>query len=279
METYTVDSLMQCINDSVMEIGQAEGMRKYLKVLSNNPEFGLIESICLYIQYPQGKLLYSFTHWKNRYGRHVKPDATGIKILTFDEDDIPKISTLFDISQTEGKALVLPEDEKIRNKEAQEECGRIIRDEIRKQAILKRIPINALLCEFTYYILFGHFCMEYPDLNNILRQYSCDDRRYINAYLKELSELTGNVYRSLINTYLNEIKSLARIEPEKEASVHDLKVPKDEKKVATSQQKPIFIKGFPEKHMDVPDKKKKSVLEKLRQMQKLAKIYNEQRQG
>ena len=50
METvYTVDSLVQRINDSVMEIGKADGMRKYLNVLSNNPEFGLIESICLYI--------------------------------------------------------------------------------------------------------------------------------------------------------------------------------------------------------------------------------------
>ena len=291
METvYTVDSLVQRINDSVMEIGQAEGMRKYLKVLSNNPEFGLIESICLYIQYPQGKLLYSFIHWKNCYGRHVKPDATGIKILEFDEEDNPKLCTVFDVSQTEGKAFEW-KNEKIQNKNAQEEFGRILCDEIKKQAIMKRIPMNSLLCAFTYYILVSYFCIERPELNEFLKQYAYEDRRYINAYLKELSELTGNVYHSLIDNYSNKIKSLAQVEPEKN-TVPDpdevLKVPeKSEEKVATSQQINQVLKELPEKKINpindsgnaCKGRKKKSVLAKLKEMQQLAKIYNEQRQG
>lgn len=275
METaYTVDSLVQRMSDSVMEIGQADGMRKYLNVLANNPEFGLIESICLYIQYPQGKLLYSFICWKNQYGRHVKPDATGIRILEFDEQNNPKLCTVFDISQTEGKAFEW-KNEKIQNKNAQKEFGDILNDEIKKQAIMKRIPINSLLCAFAYYILAGYFCAECPDIDRFLKQYTpSDDRQYINAYLKELSELTGNVYHSLIDNYSNKIKSLAQVEPEKN-TVPDpdevLKVPeKSEGKVATSQQRYKKVCKVT---------KKESVLAKLKEMQQLAKIYNEQRQG
>lgn len=289
METvYTVDSLVQKINDSVMEIGQAEGMRKYLKVLSNNPEFGLIESICLYIQYPQGKLLYSFLHWKNCYGRHIKPDATGIKILEFDKEDNPKLSTVFDVSQTEGKAFEWKND-KIRNSNAQEEFCRILSDEIKKQAIMKRIPLNSLLCAFAEYILVSYFCGDYPECDEFLKQYSYDDRRYINAYLKELSELTGNVYHAIIDNYSNKIKHLAQMEPEKNTIPDEvLKVSeKNEEKVATSQQKKQVLKELPEKRGKAINaagdaykgRKKKSVLAKLKEMQHLAKIYNEQRQG
>ena len=289
METvYTVDSLVQRINDSVMEIGRADGMRKYLNVLANNPEFGLIESICLYIQYPQGKLLYSFICWKNQYGRHVKPDATGIKILEFDEQDNPKLCTVFDISQTEGKAFEW-KNEKIQNKNAQKEFGDILNDEIKKQAIMKRIPMNSLLCAFAYYILAGYFCAECPELDEFLKQYSYDDRRYINAYLKELSELTGNVYHSLMDNYCNKIKSLAQIEPEKNTVPDEvLKISeKSAEKVATSQQTHKVLKKIPQKaaslakHEEKPCKaaKKASVLAKLKKMQQLAKIYNEQRQG
>lgn len=283
METvYTVDTLVQRINAAVMEIGQADGMRKYLKVLSNNPEFGLIESICLYFQYPQGRLLYSFVRWKNQYGRHVKPDAAGIKILTFDDEDNPKIGTVFDVSQTEGKAFKW-ENDKIRNGNAQVEAGRIIWAEIKKQAIIKRIPVNSLLCAFAHYILVSYFCVDSPKCDEFLKQYSYDDRQYINAYLKELSELTGNTYRAIADNYVNEIKRLAQIEPEKDSVPVDVSE-KAEEKVAASRQRSQKPPEKKIKTVNVADeaykgRKKKSVLAKLKEMQQLAKIYNEQRQG
>lgn len=134
-----LDEIMEGLERGVNDILSSENYKKYLKFLSSFHQYSLNNTILIYAQKPDASLVAGYRKWQTM-GRQVKKGEKGIKILApipvrvkservkrdpitkeiiKGEDGEPmkeeveatipkfKISTVFDIEQTEGEPMVI----------------------------------------------------------------------------------------------------------------------------------------------------------------------------
>lgn len=108
--------LSEKIENGVKQIFSGEDYKKYLAVVGKFHNYSINNSILILLQKPDASYVAGFNTWK-KMNRFVKKGEKGIRILapcpikTKNEDDedetimLFKVTTVFDISQTEGEPL------------------------------------------------------------------------------------------------------------------------------------------------------------------------------
>ena len=133
-----VKEKLELIEKGVKEVFESDKYKKHLQVMSKFHNYSMRNQLLISIQKPKSTLVKGFQSWKKEFGRNIKKGEKGISIIspiehkkTVDIDKIDpitkepikdengniikekkvetfklyKISTVFDISQTEGKEI------------------------------------------------------------------------------------------------------------------------------------------------------------------------------
>lgn len=119
----SIDDLLDLLQQGIREVLEGEQYCEYLKVMARFPSYSMKNTMLIYQQCPQATMVAGYQTWSRIFGRHVKRGEKGIRILapytykTKDRDDPDgepvtrtgfRSISVFDISQTEGRALPLP---------------------------------------------------------------------------------------------------------------------------------------------------------------------------
>ena len=133
-----INEITDRLEQGVVELFESDRYKEYLKVMSKFYEYSLNNTVLIAMQKPDATLVAGYNTWKKVYGRHVKKDEKGIRILApspykirhkvekkdpqtgktmLDKDGKPvteekeitipafKVVSVFDVSQTEGREL------------------------------------------------------------------------------------------------------------------------------------------------------------------------------
>ena len=144
METKpsAMDETLKKLEEGVKTLFTSEGYQKYLKTMAKFSSYSFNNTVLIASQRPDATLVAGYRAWQTKFGRQVKRGEKGIKIITpmkvtetkevtlvdplthkikRDADGRPmkelrdvtiprfRVTTVFDISQTEGKELPVPE--------------------------------------------------------------------------------------------------------------------------------------------------------------------------
>lgn len=126
------------LEHGLTELFESDRYKEYLKVMSKFHDYSLNNTVLIAMQKPDATFVAGYNAWKKEYGRHVKKDEKGIRILApspykirqkvekkdpqtgktmLDKDGKPvieekeitipafKVVSVFDVSQTEGREL------------------------------------------------------------------------------------------------------------------------------------------------------------------------------
>ena len=140
METKpsAMDETLKKLEEGVKTLFTSEGYQKYLKTMAKFSSYSFNNTVLIASQRPDATLVAGYRAWQTKFGRQVKRGEKGIKIITpmkvtetkevtlvdplthkikRDADGRPmkelrdvtiprfRVTTVFDISQTEGKEL------------------------------------------------------------------------------------------------------------------------------------------------------------------------------
>lgn len=120
-----VNEIMEQLEKGVAELFESDKFKEYLTCMSKFHNYSLNNTLLIAMQKPDATLVAGFNAWKFKHGRAVKKGEKGIKILapyTYkvdaetgkepDSEDAKTVertgfkpTSVFDISQTEGKEL------------------------------------------------------------------------------------------------------------------------------------------------------------------------------
>ena len=137
MNRNQVEEITKKLEQGIKDLFQSDRFKDYLKVMSRFHHYSFQNSMLISLQCPDATRVAGFNDWKNKFGRSVKKGEKGIKIFApapykinreqdkLDANGNPikdkngnvlkepveitvqayKLTTVFDISQTEGKEL------------------------------------------------------------------------------------------------------------------------------------------------------------------------------
>lgn len=132
-----VKALLNQLEDGIKGLFESEKYKEYLDVMSRFHNYSYNNLMLIYMQYPQATNIAGFESWKRSFNRHVKKGEKAIKIIApefvkkeietvrkdsagntvYDSNGNPvkdkkiqeyinyHITSVFDVSQTEGEAL------------------------------------------------------------------------------------------------------------------------------------------------------------------------------
>ncbi|MBR2760901.1 MAG: ImmA/IrrE family metallo-endopeptidase [Solobacterium sp.] len=118
MNAYSFQSVFQTIEEGVRRIQDSGQYKEYLNVMTKFHTYSFNNVMLIYRQNPDATFVAGYHAWRRNFSRHVKKGERGIRILApvgyrnkdpFTGEESMKIgfrmTTVFDISQTEGKPL------------------------------------------------------------------------------------------------------------------------------------------------------------------------------
>ena len=138
----TVEEIMRKLEEGVKDLFTSEKYQEYLRTMSLFSSYSFNNTVLIAQQNPNATLVAGYQAWMTKFGRKVKPGERGIRIIApmkakaqkeiiqrdpntheilRDENGEPikkvmevtlpkfKVTTVFDVSQTEGKPLPTPE--------------------------------------------------------------------------------------------------------------------------------------------------------------------------
>ncbi|MBF0780591.1 MULTISPECIES: PBECR4 domain-containing protein [unclassified Granulicatella] len=128
LKNKDIQGLKQHLKDNLKHYTNSSQYLKFLEVMSQFYRYSLHNNFMIYSQNPNATLIASYSDWKRKFGRQVKQGEKGLKIYKpyfiplkdehgrplLDEKGQEKqivkftLATVFDVSQTEGKALPSP---------------------------------------------------------------------------------------------------------------------------------------------------------------------------
>lgn len=132
-----VNEIVQKLEENVKAIFDSEKYKEYLTTMSKFHNYSINNVLLIAMQFPTATMVAGFNAWKRNFGRHVMEKEKGIKILApapykktietqaLDANGVPKVdasgkevmeqkeitvpafkvTTVFDVSQTDGKEL------------------------------------------------------------------------------------------------------------------------------------------------------------------------------
>ena len=132
-----VNEIVQKLEENVKAIFDSEKYKEYLTTMSKFHNYSINNVLLIAMQFPAATMVAGFNAWKRNFGRHVMEKEKGIKILApapykktietqaLDANGVPKVdasgkevmeqkeitvpafkvTTVFDVSQTDGKEL------------------------------------------------------------------------------------------------------------------------------------------------------------------------------
>ncbi len=118
MNAYSFQSVFQTIEEGVRKIQDSGQYREYLNVMTKFHSYSFNNVMLIYRQNPDATFVAGSHAWRRNFSRHVKKGERGIRILApvgfrskdpFTGEESMKIgfrmTTVFDVSQTEGRPL------------------------------------------------------------------------------------------------------------------------------------------------------------------------------
>lgn len=116
-----VNEAMKMLEEGIKNVVSGENFLRFLRISSQLYHYSVNNLILIAMQKPDASMVAGFQKWKS-FGRHVKAGEKGIHILapytysvtekdetTGDEEEVKRIgfstTTVFDVSQTEGKPI------------------------------------------------------------------------------------------------------------------------------------------------------------------------------
>lgn len=113
-----VSYLLRELEKGIAELADSEKYKEYLRVMSKFHDYSFNNVIMILMQCSEATMVAGYRAWQTKFSRNVKKGEKAIKIFSpiigheIDEkgDDVTtfkgyKIANVFDVSQTEGKAL------------------------------------------------------------------------------------------------------------------------------------------------------------------------------
>lgn len=99
------------VEATMKELSDAKVYAKYLDVMGRFVNYSTGNSLRIFSQNPSASMLATYDGWSRRYGRHVARGEKGLRILVpghaRDGRRIFRPVTVFDVSQTKGKSVVV----------------------------------------------------------------------------------------------------------------------------------------------------------------------------
>lgn len=111
----------QLIEEGIHKITSAEQFKEFLRFSAKFHQYSFQNQMLIWLQKPTATFVAGYQTWKKKFNRHVKKGEKGIKILApikftkkkanEDGEEVEKdillfrVTTVFDISQTEGKPV------------------------------------------------------------------------------------------------------------------------------------------------------------------------------
>lgn len=117
MRKKKLKELVNQLNEGIVELFDSEEYENYLNVMSRFHRYSFNNTVLIYKQNRDAKLVAGYCAWQNDFNRHVKKGEKAIRILApmkmsvenedGDTEEVLKFRTayVFDISQTEGQPL------------------------------------------------------------------------------------------------------------------------------------------------------------------------------
>ena len=118
MNAYSFQSVFQTIEEGVRKIQDSGQYREYLNVMTKFHSYSFNNVMLIYRQNPEATFVAGYHAWRRNFSRHVKKGERGIRILApvgyRNKDPLTgeesmrigfRMTTVFDVSQTEGKPL------------------------------------------------------------------------------------------------------------------------------------------------------------------------------
>ena len=118
-----IKEITEQLEAGVVAVFESDAYKAYLKCMSKFHNYSLNNTLLIALQLPDASLVAGYQAWKKDHGRQVRKGEKGIKIIApckykvaLDEQDDDgkrkiaeykgfKVTTVFDVSQTEGKEL------------------------------------------------------------------------------------------------------------------------------------------------------------------------------
>lgn len=118
MSGSSVASLLTLLQKGVNDLLHTRTYQDYLKTMSRFPQYSARNTLLIFAQRPDATWVAGYKAWQKNFGRQVRKGEKGIRIfapytypLPDSDPDHPKMgigfrsTTVFDLSQTEGKPL------------------------------------------------------------------------------------------------------------------------------------------------------------------------------
>lgn len=115
-----VEEAIKSLQEGVQKIFTSGEYQRFLDMMSKFHQYSYSNAILIYMQKPEATLVAGYQAWSRKFGRHVKKGEKGIRIIApikiknkekEDEETEKKeivrfrVTTVFDLSQTEGNPL------------------------------------------------------------------------------------------------------------------------------------------------------------------------------
>ena len=125
MSGNKIDEITEQLESGLRDLFNSERYKNYLDTMSKFHAYSFNNTLLISMQRPEATLVAGYSAWQKNFERHVKKGAKGIKIISpvklkvdVEDKDAPeegatkqievtkfKVSTVFDVSDTEGKEL------------------------------------------------------------------------------------------------------------------------------------------------------------------------------